>query len=390
VTEIISTPKRGRKLAAIIAGALALGVLPLAMPASAQTTGLPDPQGTSNACPVDEVPEDGFTDVPETNVHEFSVDCVAWYKITSGTSATTYNPERPVRRDQMATFIAQLIDYVADRTTDADDGLDPAPSGNLFPCDLDTANVHFANIQRLAAANVVVGTGTENGEACFNPGGTITRAQMASFIRQAQDVVGNAVPAVPTDVDYFVDDDGDTHEDNINAIAREGIVRGTGPNANNEPTYSPGRNVPRDQMATFLANKLDRLIEDTTGVTPPPSADLSAVSATVAQSGSITGTVTAKNGTIDTVTVSGCGVTETEVDGMNGATVNFSVTVPAGQATGNCTLTVETVFTDEDADVFGGQGRTDTDTATVNVTATATTTTTVAPTTTTTTVAPTE
>jgi hypothetical protein len=390
VTEIISTPKRGRKLAGIIAGALALGVLPLAMPASSQTTTLPPAQGTDTACPVDEVPEDGFTDVPESNIHEFSVDCVAWYQITSGTSATTYNPERPVQRDQMATFIAQLIDYVADRTTETTDGLDDAPAGNLFPCDLDPNNVHFANIQRLAAADIVVGTGTEDGEACFNPGGTITRAQMASFIRQAQDVVGEAVPAVGTDVDFFVDDDGDTHEDNINAIAAEGIVRGTGNNANSEPTYSPGRNVPRDQMATFLANKLDRLLVEETEVDRPPFADLSAVTTTVAQGGNITGTVTATNGTIDTVIVSGCGVTEEEFDGVDPAiaALSFMVEVPAGQATGNCTLTVETVFTDEAAGIFGGQDRTDTDTATVNVTAT-TTTTTVAPTTTTTTVAPT-
>ena len=385
MTETTSSRRRGRKLAGMLAGGLALSVIPFAVPASAQTTTLPEPRDIREfACPVDDgadnelgtaddttvVPEDGFTDVAPTNVHEFAIDCVAWYEITSGATATTYNPARPVQRDQMATFIAQLIDYVADRTA-ADDGLDPAPTGNLFPCDLSTSNVHFENIQRLAAADVVVGTGTDDGEACFNPGGTITRAQMASFIRQAQDVVGTAVPDTTTAEDFFVDDDGDTHEDNINAIAKEGIVRGTGTNANNEPTYSPGRSVPRDQMASFLANKLDRLIEQTEA-TPPPSASLSGVTATVAAGGNVEGTVTATNGTIDTVTVSGCGVTETEVvDDADPATpgFQFSVAVPATQTTGNCMLTVETTFTDEAADVFGGQDRTETDTATVTITA---------------------
>ena len=371
MTEELSTPRRGRRLAAVLAGVLALGIVPLALPASAQTTELPPARGTAFACPVEgdstDVPEDGFTDVPTTNVHEFAIDCVAWYQITSGTSATTYTPAGTVRRDQMASFIAQLIDYVADRTA-ADDGLPAVPTANLFPCDVEEANVHYENIQRLAEADIVVGTGDNAaGEACYNPSGAVTRDQMATYIRQAQDVVGTAVPDVAEGTDYFADDTNNTHEANINAIAGEGIVRGTGENAAGDTVYNPRGVVRRDQMASFLVTKLDRLIEDTEAE-PPPTITAEADTDELAATGDteVDVTITAERGDIESATVSGCGIT-TPVDAdvaAGGDTATADVTIPDAQ-NAECDLIVEATFVD-DADVFGGTDRTATRVVTIS------------------------
>ncbi len=53
----------------------------------------------------------------------------------------------------------------------------------------------------------------------------------------------------------FVDDDGNTHEGYIEAIAAEGITKGCNPPTNDR--YCPGDSVTRGQMAAFLVRALD-------------------------------------------------------------------------------------------------------------------------------------
>ena len=53
----------------------------------------------------------------------------------------------------------------------------------------------------------------------------------------------------------FADDDGSTHEGNIEAIAAEGITLGCNPPGNYR--YCPADGVRRDQMAAFLARAFD-------------------------------------------------------------------------------------------------------------------------------------
>lgn len=314
---------------------------------------------TAFACPSGQVPEDGFTDVPPTNVHESAIDCVAWYEVTQGTSLITYDPAGLVRRDQMATFIANVIDYVAERTP-ADDGLPAAPSANQFPCDVSPDNTHYANIQRLAAAGIVKGTGSTAAGECFDPGGSVTRAQMATFIANAQGVLNQAVPASTTN--FFVDDDGNVHEGNINAITAERITEGTGTNASGD-LYSPDVRVRRDQMASFLARKLDRLI-DRTNAEPPPSATVVVEPTTVAVNGEVTVTITGIRGAVDSATVTGCGATtppEADPSGNPTATLSFRVKITSPTS---CSLVVRTTL--EDATT--GESRTERASFTINVT----------------------
>ena len=53
----------------------------------------------------------------------------------------------------------------------------------------------------------------------------------------------------------FTDDDGNTHEGNIEAIAAVGITKGCNPPANT--LYCPGENVSRGAMAAFLGRALN-------------------------------------------------------------------------------------------------------------------------------------
>jgi hypothetical protein len=79
----------------------------------------------------------------------------------------------------------------------------------------------------------------------FCPNGLVTRGQMASFISRALELPS-------TSRDYFVDDEGNKHEANINRFAREDLTTGC-----DERRYCPSGLVSRAQMATFLARALN-------------------------------------------------------------------------------------------------------------------------------------
>ena len=335
-------------MVASVVGVVAL--LP-ALPAGAQVPSSRD--FTDFACPTDQLPEDRFADVGDSNVHESAVDCAAWYGVTTGTAPSMYSPVATVPRGQMASFIARLIDYVAERTASTTDGLPAAPSGNAFPCDVE-AGVHFESIQRLATAGVVGGTGTNaGGQACFAPDRPVSRPQMATFILNANRVLAQEIPA--STGNFFVDDDLSPHEDSINALTAAGITAGVGTDAQGRDLYGANENVRRDQMASFLARSLDRLVELTTAE-PPPTAALSPASVTLAQGTNYEGTVTASKDAIRTVTVNGCGLASPEVfevsNEAGAASVSIRVPIAEGQAGLTCRLDVVASF------VSGGRATT--------------------------------
>jgi GH25 family lysozyme M1 (1,4-beta-N-acetylmuramidase) len=79
----------------------------------------------------------------------------------------------------------------------------------------------------------------------FCPASKVTRGQMASFLARA-------LKLPDTTKDYFRDDDGSTHEANINRLAKAGLTTGC-----SAIRYCPGNSVTRGQLATFLARVLD-------------------------------------------------------------------------------------------------------------------------------------
>ena len=98
------------------------------------------------------------------------------------------------------------------------------------------------------AANIIIiwQEGVTQGCAplLFCPNAPVTRGQMASFLARSLEL------PEPT-IDFFEDDDGSTHEDNINRVAEAGIATGFA-----DGTYRPQDPVRRDHMATFMARAL--------------------------------------------------------------------------------------------------------------------------------------
>jgi hypothetical protein len=193
-----------------------------------------------DACPTETVRRGLFADVPVSDVHGRPVDCVAWWGVAKGLTATTFGPGGTVSRAQMAAFVARTIEEAGHR-------LPTAPPNAFLD---DEASVHRLRIDQLAAVGVVQGTGDRR----YAPDAAVSRAAMATFLVRAHDLVAGAGGAAKGD--WFTDDRGHTHEDNINRVAEQGLAAGTGAG-----TFSPDAPVRRNQMASFLARTLDLLVE---------------------------------------------------------------------------------------------------------------------------------
>ncbi|MBA4170095.1 MAG: CAP domain-containing protein [Chloroflexi bacterium] len=114
----------------------------------------------------------GFTDI---GASKFKTDIVwlAANEITVGCSATKFCPEGAVNRDQMATFLSRAMDL---SSTSKDYFLD------------DGWNKHHASINSVARAGVTRGCDTNR----YCPSGKVTRAQMASFLDRALNLPGTS------------------------------------------------------------------------------------------------------------------------------------------------------------------------------------------------------
>jgi hypothetical protein len=170
-----------------------------------------------------------FPDVLASDPHRDNIHAIVDADIASGYSDGYYRPNHTVRRDQMATFLANAAGLTADAAPRFDD-----VAGD---------NVHAANIAAVDEHGVA--TGYDDGT--YRPGQVVTRAQMATFIAQAFGLTAAGAPAyddVPAD---------HVHADNIAAVTEAGIAAGYG-----DGTYRPGEAVTRAQMASFLATATAR------------------------------------------------------------------------------------------------------------------------------------
>jgi uncharacterized protein YkwD len=162
----------------------------------------------------------GFTDIAGSSFTEHIVWLVN-EGITSGCTSTRYCPTDAVSRGEMATFVKRVL------------GL-PIAAYDYFGDD--GGSSHQDSINRMAEATLTAGCAT--GRYC--PGGSLTRAQMASFLDRSLDLP-------TTNRDYFSDDDGTTHEAAINRLAAAGLVSGC-----TESRFCGRYAVSREQMAAFL------------------------------------------------------------------------------------------------------------------------------------------
>ena len=129
-----------------------------------------------------------FTDVSSDNVHLTNINRLAQAGIVKGGAggapATTYSPNLPVRRDQMASYIARSLSYIFNADTCAN-------VANYF--DDDDGNLHEPCINALADLGVVEG----NADGAYVPANPVTRGQMSAYLMRSMDILVEQELAAP-------------------------------------------------------------------------------------------------------------------------------------------------------------------------------------------------
>ena len=118
-----------------------------------------------SACPQGVIPSAGFTDTVSTDV-----DCIAYYGITKGTTATTYSPLDPVSRWQMALFLTRM----ATRTGVA---LPDGSAQGFTDIAGESAEIQTA-INQIKQLGITIGKTATT----YAPADNVTREEMALFI----------------------------------------------------------------------------------------------------------------------------------------------------------------------------------------------------------------
>lgn len=183
-----------------------------------------------------------------------AIACLADYGITRGDGTGAYGVGSPVTRRQMVTFLYRTGTYLGIRWDTSPAGF--ADAGLVSGEQLDAVNA-------LANANIARGREVA-GQRVFEPGGVVSRGQMAAFLNRFDAELDSAVNGFAdfyTDEDGVVDDEAEvTFSDDegvfradIRAVATAGIARGVGDGS----SYRPNQPVTRSQMARFLARLLE-------------------------------------------------------------------------------------------------------------------------------------
>lgn len=262
-----------RALVPLVAGALALPLLPAAASAAPGDTPIPPVRGIAEFCA--NPTSAAFTDVSTGDTElSLAVRCLSTAGIAQGGPGSLpddeYGPTLDVSRGQMASFVARLLDAAALRES-AEDAVQELPeaSGDYpFPGDAREGQddaTHRDAVQRLAQAGIVTGNPNGTGEDRFGPTLPVTRAQLATFLNRAVAFAAGEDPAVAgdsagftaPDAEYYTDPLPEVHRLNINGVTSVGIAGGVGGDR-----YGPQEDVSRQQMARFLTRTLSALFAD--------------------------------------------------------------------------------------------------------------------------------
>ena len=170
-----------------------------------------------------------FVDVPATHLFAAEIAWLADEGVTAGCNppfGDRFCPDDSVTRAQMASFLVRALDL---------------PASGVDQFGDDDGSTHEANINALAASGITLGCD----DALFCPNDAVSRAQMASFIVRALALTDGGGD------DLFTDDDGSTHEVNIDRLATAGITLGC-----DTGRFCPDDPVVRSHMAAFLYRAL--------------------------------------------------------------------------------------------------------------------------------------
>ena len=180
----------------------------------------------------------------DDSVHEAGLDAVAARGYLEGTECGDGRicPSQPLKRWEMAVWLGRALSYG-----------EPGDLDESRFADVVAMEWWAPHVDRFSDLGVTTGCATEPLRYC--PDRSVTRAEMATFFTRAFRLP-DAVTA------GFTDTAGNTHMDNIDALAAEGITVGC---ASEPLRYCPDRSVTRAEMATFLSRAL--------GLIPLPTAE---------------------------------------------------------------------------------------------------------------------
>ncbi len=239
-----------------------IGLPTAAVLATPKTTHTANDPATFSACPTAAIPAGSTVAIPPAGFSDITstlVDCIKYYDITKGTTATTYSPLDVVSRWQMALFLKRLATVAQVTLGDGSDQGFTDIGGKSS--EIQTA------INQLKQLEVT--TGTIDGTT-YDPDSVVTREQMALFIHRLLKKVtvgpgGNteyvsgtsgAKEIKSNDTDHnFTDLGGLTLVESVTAISslwNLGVAVGT-----TGTLYEPQKSMNRSMMATFMANALD-------------------------------------------------------------------------------------------------------------------------------------
>ena len=244
---------------AMVASVLAVGASPVSAVA-----GKADATAAYSACVGPAAVDAGFTDVATGSTHDAAINCIAYYGITRGTTATTFAPNRTISRWQLAVMLQRAAGPAGVELADA-----PATSSLT---DIGALGSSFQSaIGQIVASNIMSGTTATT----FDPDGIVSRAVIVEALAQFMTKAGigpggkalslaangtysirasTAVNAAVTPIDETFRDIGGVNfsaNQAIRALAEMGVVAGRG-----DGTFAPTASVTRAQAASFITRAL--------------------------------------------------------------------------------------------------------------------------------------
>ena len=237
---------------ALIASLLAVGSAPAGaaeIKSGDANTANAEVKPAYTACVGDALDDAGFTDLGTLEDAARNINCLAYYEITTGKTADTFDPNSNVTRSQMALFLYRAANAAGVDTTGGDGDAD---FGDIADLGEDRQNA----IKALARNNILAG----RSDTAFDPSGDITRAEMAvalvGLLRHANSQLFNADGSLKNvaELDYFADARAAIPRAVDSAISQAyelGITTGR-----DDATFGPTDGVPRRNMASFIMRTL--------------------------------------------------------------------------------------------------------------------------------------
>ena len=247
-----------RSVGLLAASSLLIGALVIFPAPLRAVDPVPDYPASFEACPEDIIPSAGFVDVSASHSNAGDIDCIAYYRITKGTTATTYSPDRPVIREHMALFLVRLARLVGINV--------PSVADTPFE---DIANLEQKSqeaISQIYQLRITIGATATT----YAPARNVSRGEMALFLQRLMDLMVPVTDArkafgyTPDDVNdndrkFDVESpfqDLETVPHPVNEAVTQLYELGVGSGLSSL-TYGPDTDMSRAAMAEFMAAILD-------------------------------------------------------------------------------------------------------------------------------------